>query len=76
MTYIHQLPGWPAFRWREAAIAPQLAAVRHRQGRLGGRMEMLGFPLRTEAELETLTQDVVKSSEIEGERLDAGQVCS
>ena len=53
-----------------------LAAVRHRQGRLVGRMEALGFPLRSEAMLQTLTEDVIKSSEIEGEILDRDQVRS
>src|SRR5690606_17160879 len=52
------------------------AAVRHRQGRLVGRMEALGFDLRSEAVLQTLTQDVIKSSEIEGEDLDVEHVRS
>jgi Fic family protein len=74
--YIHQLEGWPEFRWDEAALAPKLAEVRHRQGRLIGRMEALGFNLRAEAVLATLTEDVLKSSEIEGEILDREQVRS
>jgi Fic family protein len=74
--YIHQLSDWPRFRWDHQALAAPLAAIRHRQGRLLGRMEGLGFPLQKEAELETLTLDVVKSSEIEGERLDSEQVRS
>jgi Fic family protein len=74
--YIHQLPEWPRFHWNDTALAGLLAAVRHRQGRLVGRMEALGFPLRSEAMLQTLTQDVVKSSEIEGEVLDTDQVRS
>ena len=53
-----------------------MAAVRHRQGRLIGRMQDLGFPLREEAVLTTLTEDVLKSSEIEGEILDRDQVRS
>ncbi|BBK36170.1 cell division protein Fic [Allostella sp. ATCC 35155] len=57
-------------------MAGQLAAVRHRQGRLLGRMEALGFELRAEAVLQTLTEDVLKSSEIEGELLDKEQVRS
>ena len=57
-------------------MAGPLAALRHRQGRFVGRMEALGFPLRSEAMLQTLTQDVVKSSEIEGEILDKDQVRS
>jgi Fic family protein len=67
---------WPAFRWDQEALAAPLAEIRHRQGRLVGRMEALGFASRAEAVLETLTEDVVKSSEIEGENLDAGQVRS
>lgn len=72
----HERDDWPAFRWDEGRIAAKLAAVRHRQGRLLGRMEGLGFHLRNEAMLRTLTQDVVKSSEIEGEILDIDQVRS
>ena len=76
ITYIYQRPDWPAFRWDGTAIAGQLAAVRHRQGRLLGRMEALGFDLRAEAMLQTLTQDALKTSEIEGELLDHEQVRS
>ncbi len=57
-------------------FAEPLAAVRHQQGRLIGHMEALGFNLRQEAVLETLTFDVLKTSEIEGEKLDAEQVRS
>lgn len=74
--YIHQLPEWPNFRWDDTTISPILAEVRHRQGRLLGRMEGLGFSLRSEAFLHTLTLDILKSSEIEGEKLDAAQVRS
>jgi len=74
--YIHQLKGWPRFHWSTDKLAEPLASVRHRQGRLMGHMEALGFNLQQEAVLETLTADVVKSSEIEGEKLDAGQVRS
>ncbi len=75
-TYIHELKGWPGFRWDEALVSARLVDVRHRQGRLIGRMEALGFPLRTEAVLQTLTEEVIKSSEIEGEKLDHDQVRS
>lgn len=74
--YIHALKEWPELRWSQQDLAEQLAAVRHRQGRLIGRMEGLGFPLRSEAVLQTLTEDVLKSSEIEGEILDKDQVRS
>jgi Fic family protein len=74
--YIHELKEWPRFIWNRERLADPLAAVRHRQGRLIGQMEALGFNLRQEAVLQTLTADVLKSSEIEGEQLDAEQVRS
>jgi Fic family protein len=74
--YIYDQPGWPAMRWDSQALAARLTAVRHQQGRLLGHMEALGFPLRQEAALRTLTEDVVKTSEIEGERRDGDQVRS
>jgi Fic family protein len=75
-TYIHELHQWPHFHWNEEGLAKGLAAVRHRQGRLTGRMHSLGFPLQEEAVLKTLTEEVLKSSEIEGEILDRDQVRS
>ncbi len=76
MKYIHKRVAWPKFTWDQKKLAPKLAEVRHRQGRLLGRMEGLGFILRNEAVLETLTLDVLKSSEIEGEILNPQQVRS
>lgn len=75
-VYIYQLPGWPQFHWNEQKLVPLLTELHHRQGRLLGRMEGLGFGIREEATLQTLTLDVLKSSEIEGELLDADQVRS
>ena len=74
--YIHERKEWPEFKWDQIKMAPLLADVRHLQGRLLGRMEGLGFQLREEATLQTLTRDVVKTSEIEGEKLDEHQVRS
>ena len=74
--YIHLLKQWPNFRWENEKIILSLSEVRHKQGRLLGRLEGLGFRLREEATLETLTQDVIKSSEIEGEKLPVDQVRS
>jgi Fic family protein len=74
--YIHELNRWPRFHWSTDKLAESLASVRHRQGRLIGHMEALGFDLQQEAVLQTLTSDVLKSSEIEGEKLDAAQVRS
>ena len=76
MKYIHERTDWPEFTWDQNKLGPKLAAVRHRQGRLIGRMESMGFVLRKEAVLETLTLDVIKSSEIEGEILNPEQVRS
>jgi Fic family protein len=74
--YIHQRQEWPNFFWDQGKTVPLLAEVRHHQGRLLGRMEGMGFNLQAEANLHTLTLDVLKSSEIEGEILDADQVRS
>ena len=74
--YIHTLPDWPRFRWDTDDLTKLLASVRHRQGRLIGRMESLGFNLQREAVLRILTADVLKSSEIEGEKLEAEQIRS
>ena len=76
MRYIHEKPEWPAFQWDFAKLAEPLASIRYRQGLLLGRMNALGFAIRAEAGLETLTLDVVKSSAIEGESLDVAQVRS
>jgi Fic family protein len=75
-TYIHELKDWPRFHWNGKGLAELLGAVRHRQGRLLGRMEGLGLKLRAEATLRSLTEEVVKSSEIEGEVLNRDQVRS
>lgn len=74
--YVHELPDWPAFRWDAEALAPTLAAVHEQQGRLLGRMAAVGFDLRTEADFQTMTTDVLRTSEIEGEVLDPAQVRS
>jgi Fic family protein len=74
--YIWEKENWPALHWDDERLAKQLPAVAHDQGRLLGKMEALGFDLRGEAHLHTLTEDVVKSSEIEGEKLPPDQVRS
>jgi Fic family protein len=76
MRYIYQLKCWPKFIWDPEKITTLLGPIRNRQGRLMGRMETLGFSLRSEAQLETLTLDILKTSEIEGEILNAAQVRS
>jgi Fic family protein len=74
--YIHELEGWPKFSWDEERVASLLIQVRHEQGHLIGGMLSIGFHQREEVVLQALTQDVVKSSEIEGEFLDQSQVRS
>jgi Fic family protein len=74
--YIWEKADWPAFTWDERGLAKTLANVSREQGRLLGKMEGLGFDLRSEAHLQTLTEDVIKSSEIEGEKLSRDQVRS
>ena len=69
-SYVWQHPDWPEWTFDTQRLATLMASVRHDQGRFLGRMEALGFDLRDEAWLQTLTQDVVKTSEIEGEHLD------
>jgi Fic family protein len=76
MTYIYEREGWPKLVWSHERLTGLLIAVRYRQGRLIGQMEGLGFSLRNEAALRTLTQDVIKTSDIEGEKLDRDQVRS
>ncbi len=74
--YIYEQADWPKLHWDSKSLYNLLADVRHRQGRLIGQMEGLGFQLQEEAVLQTLTEDVVKSSEIEGEKLDTEAVRS
>ena len=76
MLYIHQRQDWPDFTWNHAELLTRLGMVRHLQGKLLGKMSSLGFDLQQEAELETLTQGVLKSTEIEGEFLNPEQVRS
>ncbi len=74
--WIYEKEDWPNFIWDDNALSSLLAEARHRQGRLLGKMEALGFPIRQEASLNILTTDVVTSSAIEGERLDTDEVRS
>lgn len=74
--YLWELPDWPRLYWDDTRLREPLSKARHNQGLLLGRMEALGFELQKEASLRTLTLDVVKTSEIEGERLDPASVRS
>lgn len=74
--YIYQHSNWRNFTWNEQAIQVLLGKVRHLQGKLLGQMSTVGFSLKEETILTTLTLDVLKSSEIEGEVLNYEQVRS
>ncbi len=74
--WIYKHQNWPIFTWDAQKLSFKLAEVRHHQGRLLGKMEGLGFELKREASLNTLTNDVVKSSWIEGENLNPEEVRS
>ncbi len=74
--YIHNRPNWTEFSWDNKKVLLALSETRNLQGKLLGRMESLGFDLQNEAMLNTLTLEIVKSSEIEGEILEKEQVRS
>ncbi len=65
--YIHEQENWPNFTWNSDKVLLKLSETRNLQGKLVGKMETLGFDLQNEAVLSTLTLDVMKTSEIEGE---------
>lgn len=74
--YIHQLKNWPNFIWDADVILKRLGEVRYKQGRILGLMSAAGFKTQEHKVLDTLTLDVTKSSEIEGEKLNKDQVRS
>ena len=74
--YLHHSKDWPNFKWDNDTLLPYVSKVRDLQGRLLGRMESMGFELREEAVLETLTEDVIRTSEIEGKLLNPLEVRS
>jgi len=74
--WIHEHQNWPNFTWNGEILSSKLADIRHRQGLLIGKMNNLGFDLKQEASLNTLTRDVIKSSAIEGENLNPDEVRS
>ncbi len=74
--YLYQRKDWPDFSWDNDTLLPYVSQARDLQGRLIGRMEGIGFQLREEAVLETCMEDIVKTSEIEGELLNPKEVRS
>jgi Fic family protein len=76
MYYIYKHYDWPNFTWDQKTILKVLPEIRHVQGKVFGKMSAMGFSLQSEAVLETLSLDIIKSSEIEGEILNAQSVRS
>ncbi|MGY4385734.1 Fic family protein [Pedobacter sp. UYP24] len=74
--YVHQLEKWPEFYWNADSLSAKLGRVRHHQGKIFGQVKALGFKFQEETLLYTLTQDVLKSNEIEGQLLNRDQVRS
>ena len=75
-TYIWQAPNWPNWCYDLSTLAQPLADVSRAQGLLMGRLAGIGMGLRTQASLAVLTEDVMKTSEIEGEQLNLESVRS
>ena len=75
-TYIWQADDWPTWRFDLAALAQHMADVSRAQGLLLGRLADVGMALRDQASLSVLTEDVIKTSEIEGEQLNVESVRS
>jgi len=75
-NYIYEQSDWPRFKWSDSRLITLLPEVRNIQGMVIGKMRALGFELQNQANLEILTQDVLKSTEIEGEILNPEQVRS
>ena len=74
--WIHEKRDWPKFYWDNDEVSEILAETRFIQGKLLGKMSGLGFSLKQEAQLNTLTRELIKSSAIEGEILNRDEVRS
>jgi Fic family protein len=74
--YIWQWPSWPEFRWNNATLLKLLGVTRFQQGSLLTQMKGLGFEVRQQSRAEVLIEEALKTSEIEGERLDPNAVRS
>ena len=76
MKYIYQNPGWHSFTWCGDKINNLLLDIYKAQGYLFGKMDILGFDVKNSATLNILSENILKSSEIEGEILNKEQVRS
>ena len=75
-TYIHERLDWAKWQWSDKELLPLVSRVRNLQGHLLGKLSTLGFELNVEAQLDAVTLEIVKTSEIEGEFLNKEQVRS
>ena len=76
MSYIYQSPSWPNFSWDKDLLSDKLAKINKEAGYLAGRLSAIGFDAQMGAVVETVTHDIVSSSEIEGVVLNADSVRS
>ena len=76
MPYVWQLKTWPKMTWKSDSLMPLLGQARLAQGNLLGRVKRLGFQLGEEAQADILTEEAIKTSAIEGERLNRQAVRS
>lgn len=76
MLYIHDQENWWQFRYDSHAIMKELGRVRAKQGNIIGRMLSLGFDSQDEAVLSNISRELIRSSEIEGEKLNFDEVRS
>lgn len=74
--YIWQHPAWPVFTWNDSRLITLLSEVRSLEGRIYGMMSGLGFDIQSHASLDVMTEDVLRSSEIEGVILNSDRVRS
>ena len=75
-VYIWQQPTWAEFKWDNERLITLLSDVRNLEGRIMGLMEGVGFNVQNATSLDVMVEDVLRSSEIEGELLNADRVRS
>ena len=75
-VYIWQHPTWPKFTWNAADLLSLLSEVRNHEGRIQGMMNGLGFDVQNRTSLDVMTEDVLRSCEIEGIMLNSDKVRS
>ncbi len=74
--YIWQYPEWPSFTWNDSRLIALLSEVRNLEGKIQGMMGGLGFDVQSMTALNVMTEDVLRSNEIEGVILNSDKVRS